>query len=267
MNGEGPQLPQLPRQQRPGHAAAKRECQRLQDEYKAETKQLYKPIHPSKQLRQNPNQQCEWSEVYDFVDRKTGWKLYKEQQGNLPHTSSSSHAVSDCRNVVPTTRRERYTEDTPVACITNTTVFSQVKITYVLVAQGREGCSRIVSTLRAYKNPSSCPPCHLHAGLSASPSLFQFTTIRSSTWTARPSPRRHCTPSTSSRTYTVDEQCWWTALARHLREWRKRAQHFAHHERNFRTTGVRRKTGSGSEEKWRNTIQVCWHETFIRGPR
>ena len=42
-----------------------------------------------------------------------------------------------------------YTEYTPVACITNTTVFSQAQITYVLVAQGREGLSRIVSSFCA----------------------------------------------------------------------------------------------------------------------
>ena len=44
-------------------------------------------------------------------------------------------AVSDCRNVVPANRRAVYTEYTPVACITTTTVFSQAQITYVLVAQ------------------------------------------------------------------------------------------------------------------------------------
>ena len=87
INAEGPQLP---RQQRPDYAAAKRECQRLQDEYMAETKLLYKPTYPIKQMRQNPNQQFEGSEDYDnVVDRKTGWKWYK-QRGNLPHTSSSS---------------------------------------------------------------------------------------------------------------------------------------------------------------------------------
>ena len=75
-NAEGPQPP---RQQRPDDAAAKKECQRLQDAYMAETKQLYKPIHPSKQMRQNPNQQFKGSEDYDYiVDRKTGWKWYKE---------------------------------------------------------------------------------------------------------------------------------------------------------------------------------------------
>ena len=53
--------------------------------------QLYTPIHPSKQRRQNLNQQFEGSEEYDYVvDRKTGWKWYKEQQRDLPHTSSSS---------------------------------------------------------------------------------------------------------------------------------------------------------------------------------
>ena len=88
INAEGPQLP---RQLRPDYAAAKRECQWLQDEYMAETKQLYRPIHPSKQMRQNPTQQFEGSEDYDHVvGRKTGWKWYKEQQGNLPHTLSSS---------------------------------------------------------------------------------------------------------------------------------------------------------------------------------
>ena len=69
INAEGLQLP---RQQRSDYAAAKRECPRLQDEYMAETKQLYTPIHPSKQRRQNPNQQFEGSEDSDYVvDRKT----------------------------------------------------------------------------------------------------------------------------------------------------------------------------------------------------
>ena len=72
---------QPPRRQRPDYASAKRECQRQQDEYMAETKQFYKPIHPSKQMRQNPDEQFEGSEDYDYViDLKTGWRWYKEQQ-------------------------------------------------------------------------------------------------------------------------------------------------------------------------------------------
>ena len=59
VNAEGSQLP---RQRRPDYASAKRECQRLQNEYMAETTQFYKPIHPSKQMRQNLNQQFEGSE-------------------------------------------------------------------------------------------------------------------------------------------------------------------------------------------------------------
>ena len=58
--------------------------------------------------------------------------------------------------------------------------------------------------------------------VSASPP-FRSTTTRSTTWTARPSPRRHCTPSTSSGTYTVDKQRQRTALARQLRECQKPA--------------------------------------------
>ena len=88
VNAEGSQPH---RQQRPDCEAAKRKCQWQQDKCMAETKQLYTPIHPSKQRRQNPNQQFEGSEDYDYVvDRKTGRKWYKEQQGHLPHTSSSS---------------------------------------------------------------------------------------------------------------------------------------------------------------------------------
>ena len=45
------------------------------DESMAETKQFYKPIHPSKQRRQNQTQHFEGSEEYDYVvDPKTGWK-------------------------------------------------------------------------------------------------------------------------------------------------------------------------------------------------
>ena len=87
INAEGPQLP---RQQRPDYAAAKGECQRLQDEFMAGTKQLHKPIHPGKQMCQNPNQQFEVKNIITFLSGKTGWKWYKEQQGELPHTSSSS---------------------------------------------------------------------------------------------------------------------------------------------------------------------------------
>ena len=79
INAEGPQLP---RQQRPDYAAAKRECQRLQDECMTKKKkQFYETLHPSKQMRQNPNQQFEGSEDCDYVvDGKTEWKWYKEKQ-------------------------------------------------------------------------------------------------------------------------------------------------------------------------------------------
>ena len=65
INAEGSQLP---RQHRPDYEEAKRGCQGLQDAYMAETKQLHIPVHPSKKRRrQNPNQQFEGSEEYDYV--------------------------------------------------------------------------------------------------------------------------------------------------------------------------------------------------------
>ena len=82
---------QPPRQLRPDYEEAKRECQRLQDEIMAAKGQLFTPIHARKQRRQNPNQQFQGSEEHDcVVQRKTGSRWYKEQQGGLPHTSSSS---------------------------------------------------------------------------------------------------------------------------------------------------------------------------------
>ena len=70
--------------------------------------------------------------------------------------------------------QEVFTEYTPVACITNTTVFSQAQITYVLVAQGRHGSSRIVSSLCVKKesvtwSAMSSPCWSLPHFLSSSP--------------------------------------------------------------------------------------------------
>ena len=81
-------------------------------------------------------------------------RLGRPHHGRIPHGKIGIHgggilqsltkgselfffllAVSDCQNVVPTIRRGAYTEYTPVACIMNTTVFSQAQITYVFVAQ------------------------------------------------------------------------------------------------------------------------------------
>ena len=96
INVEGPQLPG---QQRPDYAAAKRECQRLQDAKMAETKQLYKPIHPSKQMRQNPNQQFEEVKIMTtlLIGKQDGngfksnretcriLRLRRPHHGRIPH--------------------------------------------------------------------------------------------------------------------------------------------------------------------------------------
>ena len=74
----------------------------------------------------------------------------------------------------------------------------------VLVAQELNG-SGLQRHHCAHENcQSSGQPCHLLAGLFHT--HFQSTRTRSTTWTARPSPRRHCTPSISSRSCTVDKQ-------------------------------------------------------------
>ena len=79
LNAEGKQPP---RQLRPDYEEAKRECQRQQDEFMAAKAQLFTPFYARKQRRKNPNQQFQGSKAYDYVvDRKTGWRRHKEQQG------------------------------------------------------------------------------------------------------------------------------------------------------------------------------------------
>ena len=184
VNAEGKQPP---RQLRPDYEEAKRECQRPQDELMAVKGQLFTPIQAGIKRRQNPNQQFEGSEEYDHVvDRKRGWRWYKEQEGDLPHTSSSSSTswqdstwqwmswwwhssqydeqwmrfllfnfvcqcmlncrVSNCRNAVPTIRRGVYTEYTPT-WRTYSLFTSTHECECVLVAQWHDG--RIVSFLCA----------------------------------------------------------------------------------------------------------------------
>ena len=219
----------------------KRECQRLQDDYMAETKQLYKPSHPSKQMRQNPNQQFEGSEDYDYVvDRKTGWKWYKGQQGNLcrilrlrhPHHGRIPHgkvgipgggilqssderamknwdffdfSVSACRivgfRIAGTQYRQVdgwvYTEYNThsVHDVHHSLFHKHARITEcVLVAQG-SSCS-CINYACAYKRirHQVSHVSFLLVSASTLSHLSTSTTARSTTWTARTSARRHCTP-------------------------------------------------------------------------
>ena len=88
LNQEGPQQPL---NQRPDFAQAKRECKRLHDEHLARTQQDCRTIPRSRQVRQRKEQQFEGIEEFDYaVAPKTGWRFYKESQGNLPTASSSS---------------------------------------------------------------------------------------------------------------------------------------------------------------------------------
>ena len=56
-----------------------------------ETQQSLRPIRPEHQRRQRQNQQFEGGEKFDYyVDRKTGWRFYREPRGNRQAASSSS---------------------------------------------------------------------------------------------------------------------------------------------------------------------------------
>ena len=98
--------------------------------------------------------------------------------------------------------------------MTYNTLFSQAQITYVLVAPGREGSSRFVSSLCAWKNPSSGQPCHLLAAhcLTFSPPIHHNTAHRA------------LLPEPVQSTSSANEP---TALARQLRVCGKPAQHLS----------------------------------------
>ena len=62
----------------------------MQDAHLAETRQSF-PIRPQHPQLQRQNQQFEGRENFDYdVDRKTGWRYYREPRGNPPAASSSS---------------------------------------------------------------------------------------------------------------------------------------------------------------------------------
>ena len=95
LNADGPQKLLG---QRPEFAVALKQCLKMQDAHLAETQQTLIPIRPQHQQRQRQNQQFEGLEDFDYcVDRKTGWRYYREPRGNPPAASSSSSycAVAD----------------------------------------------------------------------------------------------------------------------------------------------------------------------------
>ena len=82
---------QQPLNQRPDFDQARRECKRLHDEYMARTQQEYGTIPRSQQVRQRKGRAFEGIEEYDYaVDLRTSWRFYKQQQGDLSPSSSST---------------------------------------------------------------------------------------------------------------------------------------------------------------------------------
>ena len=77
--------------QRPEFAAALKQCLKMQNGHLAETQQSLKPIRPEHQQRQRHDQHFEGGENFDYyVDRKNGWRYYREPRRNPPAASSSS---------------------------------------------------------------------------------------------------------------------------------------------------------------------------------
>ena len=70
----------------------------MQDAHLAEARQSPIPVRPESQQRQRQDQQFEGEENFDYhVDRKTGWRCYREpretrrQHLNLQHRSGKTH--------------------------------------------------------------------------------------------------------------------------------------------------------------------------------
>ena len=88
LNADGPQKPL---RQRPNFAAATKQCLNMQDAPFTETQQSLRPIRPEHQQRQRLDQQFEGGENFDYyVDRKNGWRYYREPRGNQSVASLSS---------------------------------------------------------------------------------------------------------------------------------------------------------------------------------
>ena len=88
LNADGPQKPL---RQRPEFAVALKQCLKMQDAHLAETQQSLRPIRPEHQQRQRQDQQFEARENFDHcVDRRNGWRYYREPRRNPPAASSSS---------------------------------------------------------------------------------------------------------------------------------------------------------------------------------
>ena len=90
LNADGPHN-HKPLRQRPEFAVALKQCLEIQDAHLAETRQSLRPIRPEHQQRQREDQQFEGGENFAYyVDRKTGWRDYREPRRNPSAAPSSS---------------------------------------------------------------------------------------------------------------------------------------------------------------------------------
>ena len=89
LNADGSQKPL---RQRLEFAVALKQCLQMQDAHLTATQHSLRPIRPEHQQRQQQDQQFEGGvENFDyFVDRKTGWRYFRDPRRNPPAASSSS---------------------------------------------------------------------------------------------------------------------------------------------------------------------------------
>ena len=86
-----------PLRQRPEFAVASKQCLKMQDALLAETRQSPRLVCPDHQQRRRD--QHFGGEKFDcFVNRKTGWRYYREPRGNP--SAASSYSTSRWQNSV-----------------------------------------------------------------------------------------------------------------------------------------------------------------------
>ena len=82
---------QMSLRQRPEFVFALQQCLKMQHAHLAETQQSLRSIRPEHHQRQWEDHHFEGGDNFDYdVDRKTGWRYYREPRGNLSTVSSSS---------------------------------------------------------------------------------------------------------------------------------------------------------------------------------
>ena len=86
---------QKPLRQRPEFVVAPKQCLEMQDAHLTETQQSLRPIRPEHQQRQRQDQQFEGGGNFGcYVDRKTGWRYFREPRETVGSVFIFNFAVA-----------------------------------------------------------------------------------------------------------------------------------------------------------------------------